>query len=136
MWSSRHYVKHVSNFDHTLKQSYRNDYNDHIAKQMIIRTCIQWNTIAKGCIYVQHTNTMQWEQQSINTKHNSKHHKANKKIKQNKVFLITQCILPLGICISPMEYLSLYKCAWEIEFLSLRMCTWVNRNDKTLRYTL
>ena len=38
-------------------------------------------------------------------------HKANKKTninkdKQNKVFLLTQSLLPLGICISPMEYLS------------------------------
>ena len=73
-------------------------------------------------MHVQHTNTMQWEQQSIDTKHNSKHHKTNKKTnikiyKQNKVFLLTQCLFPLGICISPMEKLSLYKCAQEIEFL-------------------
>ena len=62
-------------------------------------------------MYVQHTNTMQWEQQSIDTKYNSMNHKANKKTninkdKQNKVFLLTQSLLPLGICISPMEYLS------------------------------
>ena len=31
--------------------------------------------------------------------------------KQNKVLLLTQCLLPLDICISPMEYLSPYKCA-------------------------
>ena len=74
------------------------------------------------------TNMMQWEQQSIDTKHNSKYHKANKKTnikknKQNKVFLLTQHFLPLDICISPKKYIFPYKCAWEIEFLPLRMCT-------------
>ena len=67
------------------------------------------------------TNMMQWEQQSIDTKHNSKYHKANKKTnikknKQNKVFLLTQHFLPLDICISPKKYIFPYKCAREIEF--------------------
>ena len=66
--------------------------------------------------------------QSIETKHNTKHHKANKKTnikknKQNRVFLLTRCVLPFVICISLMKYLSSYKCAQEIEFLLLKMCT-------------
>ena len=93
-----------------------------------------------------YTNTMQWEQQSIDIQHNSKHHNANKKTnikrnKQNKVFLLTQCLLPLGIYISLMEYLPPYKCAWEIEFLPLRMCTrvikkWQNTSVYSLEYIL
>ena len=64
-----------------------------------------------------------------------------KRNKQNKVFLLTQCLLPLGISISPMEYLSPYKCAWEIKFLPLRMCTrvikkWQNTLVYFLEYTL
>ena len=51
--------------DHKPKQLYRNDYNDHIGKQMIIQTYIQWSIIVYGCMHVQHTNMMWWEQQSI-----------------------------------------------------------------------
>ena len=32
---------------------------------------------------------------------------AIKKNRKNKVFLLTQCLLPLGICISPLVYASL-----------------------------
>ena len=69
-----------------IHQNSHKENNVHIAKQMIIRTCIQRSTLAKGCIHVQHTNMMQWEEQSIDTKLNSKHQKANKKtnIKRNK----------------------------------------------------
>ena len=51
-------------------QSYGNDYNDHIAKQMIIQTCNQQSTMTYECKHVQHINTMRWEQQSVDTKYN------------------------------------------------------------------
>ena len=53
------------------------------------------------------TSTMRWKQQSIDTKCNSKHHKQweNKhKVKQDKTrFSQKRCLLPLRICISPMN---------------------------------
>ena len=66
-------------------------------------------------------------------KHNAmrttKHYKAKQenkqRVKQTKQgFLIERCLLPLGICISPMAF-STYECAHE-----------PYRNDDTLRYTL
>ena len=38
MWSSKYDMKHIRATWSNAKQSYGNDYNDHIAKQMII-----WN---------------------------------------------------------------------------------------------
>ena len=66
-------------------------------------------------MHVQHINTMQWEQQSIDTKHNLKHHiekQENKqRVKQTKQgFLEKKYLLPLGICIFPMEFLPLRMC--------------------------
>ena len=65
-------------------------------------------------MHVQHINTMQWEQQSINTKPNSKHHKTTRKQTQSKTnktrFSQKECLLPLGICISPKAF-SPYECA-------------------------
>ena len=66
-------------------------------------------------MHVQHINMMQWEQQSINTKPNSKHHKTTRKQTQSKTnktrFSQKECLLPLGICISPKAF-SPYECAW------------------------
>ena len=65
-------------------------------------------------MHVQHINMMRWEQQSIDTKHNSKHHKQREnkhKVKQNKIKLSqNKCLLSLGICISLMAF-SPYECA-------------------------
>ena len=46
-------------------------------------------------MHVKHTNTMQWEQQSIDTKYDSKHHKANKKTNINKNNELTSWNPPL-----------------------------------------
>ena len=50
------------------------------------------------------TNRMQYKKTNI------------KRNEQNKVFLIAQCLLPLGICISPIEYLSPYTPIYSLEY--------------------
>ena len=91
---------------------------------------------------------MQWKQQNIDTKYNSKHHKGNKKTsikknKQDKVFLLTQCLLPLGICISPMTF-SPYECALtppksvhmshiEMAIQTCILYLFLSRIDKTIK---
>ena len=67
---------------------------------------------SRNKILLGHKSMMRWEQQSIgDTKHNSKHHKATRKQAKSKTrFPHKNCLLPLGICISPMTF-SPYECA-------------------------
>ena len=93
-------------------QSYGNDRNDHIAKEMIIRTYNVVKNNPKDQLHVQHLNNAKYTKYLHQRYKILLGYKCN--IKQNKTkqgFLIKKCVLTLGIHISPMAF-SPYKCAW------------------------
>ena len=120
MQSSKHDVKHMSNLIKHMTVIWKwvkcshSKANNHPNMQPIMHNGIR--------IYACPTH----KHDAMRT---TKHHKAKQenkqRVKQTKQgFLIERCLLPLGICISPMAF-STYECAHE-----------PYRNDDTLRYTL
>ena len=115
MRSSKYDMKHVSNLI-IHQNSHKNDYNDHIAKQMIVRTSIR----IYACLTHKHNAMRAIKHRTQNT---IKHWENKHKVKQG--FLIKECLLPLWI--SPPKNMHMSHKIFS-PFLS-QIVKWIKRKE-------